>query len=74
MGSARTASEAGIRALIINSETHAKQAVESSHMIADIAVLDPELTFTVPPGITAATGLDAMPIASRPLPIGVPMT
>jgi alcohol dehydrogenase class IV len=57
---AGTGSEAGIRALVTNSATKAKMAVESPHMIADIAVLDPELTFTVPPAVTAATGVDAM--------------
>ncbi|MCB6179720.1 iron-containing alcohol dehydrogenase [Rhodobacter sp. Har01] len=57
---AGTGSEAGIRALVTNSATKAKMAVESPQMIADIAVLDPELTFSVPPAITAATGVDAM--------------
>ena len=38
----------------------AKIAVESPHLIADIAVLDPELTYSVPPAVTAATGVDAM--------------
>ncbi len=57
---AGTGSEAGIRALVTNSQTHAKMAVESPHMLADLAILDPELTFSVPPAITAATGVDAM--------------
>jgi len=57
---AGTGSEAGIRALVTNSATRAKMAVESPFMIADIAVLDPELTFSVPPAVTAATGVDAM--------------
>lgn len=57
---AGTGSEAGIRALVTNSQTKAKMAVESPHMLADLAVLDPELTFTVPPAVTAATGVDAM--------------
>lgn len=57
---AGTGSEAGIRALVTNSATKAKMAVESPFMIADIAVLDPELTFSVPPAVTAATGVDAM--------------
>ena len=57
---AGTGSEAGIRALVTNSETNAKMAVESAHMRADLAVLDPVLTYSVPPAVTAATGIDAM--------------
>ncbi|MEX2694949.1 iron-containing alcohol dehydrogenase [Rhizobium mongolense] len=55
-----TGSEAGIRALVTDPETMSKLAVESVHMLADIAVIDPALTFTVPPRTTAATGVDAM--------------
>lgn len=55
-----TGSEAGIRALVTDPETKAKLAVESLHMLADIAVIDPALTFTVPPRVTAATGVDAL--------------
>lgn len=57
---AGTGSEAGIRALVTNSETKAKMAVESKHMRADLAVLDPTLSYSVPPDVTAATGVDAM--------------
>lgn len=57
---AGTGSEAGIRALVTNSKTNGKMAVESSLMRADLAILDPELTFSVPPAVTAATGVDAM--------------
>ncbi|SIR38086.1 Alcohol dehydrogenase, class IV [Rhizobium sp. RU20A] len=57
---AGTGSEAGIRSLITDPVKGAKIAVESPHMIADVAVLDPQLTFTVPPAVTAATGVDAM--------------
>lgn len=57
---AGTGSEAGIRALVTDPETRAKIAVESPHLLADLAVLDPELTFSVPPQVTAATGVDAM--------------
>lgn len=57
---AGTGSEAGIRALVTDPETMAKLAVESIHMLADIAVIDPALTFTVPARTTAATGVDAM--------------
>ncbi|WP_454849201.1 iron-containing alcohol dehydrogenase [Rhizobium binxianense] len=55
-----TGSEAGIRALVTDPQTMAKLAVESPHMLADIAVIDPALTFTVPARTTAATGVDAM--------------
>lgn len=55
-----TGSEAGIRALVTDPETQAKLAVESIEMLADIAVVDPALTMTVPPAVTAATGVDAM--------------
>lgn len=55
-----TGSEAGIRSLVTNPETLAKLAVESPFMLADIAVLDPELTYSVPAAVTAATGIDAL--------------
>lgn len=55
-----TGSEAGIRSLVTNPETLAKMAVESQFMLADIAILDPELTYSVPAAITAATGIDAL--------------
>lgn len=57
---AGTGSEAGIRALVTNSVTTQKMAVESPLMSADLAVLDPSLTYSVPADITAATGVDAM--------------
>lgn len=57
---AGTGSEAGIRSLITDPDKGTKVAVESPHMIADLAVLDPELTYSVPPAVTAATGVDAM--------------
>ncbi len=55
-----TGSEAGTRALVTDPATQAKLAVESLYMLADIAVIDPALTFTVPARTTAATGVDAM--------------
>ncbi|WP_165224451.1 iron-containing alcohol dehydrogenase [Affinirhizobium pseudoryzae] len=57
---AGTGSEAGIRSLITDPAKGSKIAVESPHLIADLAVLDPELTYSVPPAVTAATGVDAM--------------
>lgn len=57
---AGTGSEAGIRALVTDTATGMKVAVESPHLLADIVALDPSLTITLPPAITAATGIDAM--------------
>ena len=55
-----TGSEAGTRALVTDPATQNKLAVQSRHMLADLAVVDPDLTMTVPPAVTAATGVDAM--------------
>ncbi|MCE9663516.1 iron-containing alcohol dehydrogenase [Halomonas sp. M5N1S17] len=57
---AGTGSEAGIRALVTDPETKSKIAVESPFLLADFAVLDPVLTYSVPPAVTAANGIDAM--------------
>ncbi len=57
---AGTGSEAGIRALITDPVAGSKIAVESPFLLADLAVLDPVLTYSVPSAVTAATGIDAM--------------
>ncbi|WP_321337488.1 iron-containing alcohol dehydrogenase [Breoghania sp.] len=57
---AGTGSEVGTRALVTDPETLNKVATESLHMLADIAIIDPALTVSVPPFVTAATGVDAM--------------
>ncbi|MBN2752996.1 MAG: iron-containing alcohol dehydrogenase [Rhodospirillaceae bacterium] len=57
---AGTGSEVGTRALITDPETNNKVAMESPHMLADLAVIDPILTQSVPPQVTAATGVDAL--------------
>ncbi|MEH2469993.1 alcohol dehydrogenase class IV [Nitrobacteraceae bacterium AZCC 2161] len=55
-----TGSEGGIRALVTDPVTQNKLAVQSRFMLADLAIVDPDLTMSVPPQITAATGVDAM--------------
>jgi alcohol dehydrogenase len=55
-----TGSEGGIRALVTDPATRNKLAVQSRFMLADLAVVDPDLTMSVPPQITAATGVDAL--------------
>lgn len=57
---AGTGSEAGIRALVTDASTLNKVAVESRYLMPDMVALDPDLTMSVPPAVTAATGIDAM--------------
>ncbi|MCC5958972.1 MAG: iron-containing alcohol dehydrogenase [Rhodobacteraceae bacterium] len=57
---AGTGSEVGTRALITDPTTHAKIATESPHLLADLAIIDPTLTVSVPAPITATTGIDAL--------------
>lgn len=37
-----------------------KQWINSSLLLPSVAVVDPELTMSMPPGVTAATGMDAL--------------
>lgn len=39
---------------------HTKDVITHDHLIADVAIVDPELTMTVPAKVTAATGADAL--------------
>lgn len=54
-----TGSEVGRAAVIITAEGR-KLGIISPHMLPSIALCDPELTYGLPPGLTAATGMDAM--------------
>ncbi len=57
---AGTASEITPVAVILDEERNLKVGVKSPLWFADVAVTDPELTLTMPPEVTAATGLDAL--------------
>lgn len=57
---AGTGSEAGTKSLVADSVSGGKMAVDSPKMLADLVVLDPQLTFSVPTAVTAATGVDAL--------------
>lgn len=55
-----TGSEAQSFAVIADSETHIKMACGDPKAAFRVAILDPELTTTMPRSVTAATGIDAM--------------
>ncbi len=57
---AGTGSEAGSRGLVTDPASLNKLAVQSDHMLADFAVVDPELTLSAPRAVTVATGVDAL--------------
>lgn len=57
---AGTGSEAQSFALISDSKTHVKMACGDKKAACRIAILDPLLTLTQPPRITALTGIDAI--------------
>lgn len=57
---AGTGSEAQSFALITNPDTHQKMACGDKKAACRIAILDPDLTRTVPRPVAAATGIDAV--------------
>jgi len=55
-----TASEVSRSIVITEDGTHTKFGIGNMEMMPDIAILDPEVTLSMPKGITAETGMDAM--------------
>ena len=55
-----TGSEVTPVAVVADEERGAKVGIASPHLIPLIAVCDPELTLTCPPGLTACSGADAL--------------
>lgn len=53
-------SETTVAAVITDSQTHRKAAINSPKLIPQYAVLDPVLTVGLPPFTTATTGMDAL--------------
>ena len=56
---AGTGSEVGRSSVITVKATNKKTIIFAPQMMPDIAVLDPEITLSLPKGLTAATGVDA---------------
>ena len=57
---AGTGSEVTIAAVIRDEAQGLKLEFNSPYLMPDVAILDPELTLSLPPGLTAATGMDAL--------------
>ncbi len=57
---AGTGSEVSMGAVILNREAGQKIILGEDHIIPRVAILDPTLTESLPPGLTASTGMDAL--------------
>lgn len=57
---AGTGSEVTRNAVLASAQHHVKVSLRSPLMLAKIAIIDPALTYDLPPAITASTGLDAL--------------
>ena len=55
-----TGSEVSPNAILLDESDQLKKGVVSPYLVPDAAIVDPLLTLSVPPGVTAATGLDAL--------------
>lgn len=57
---AGTGTEVTRNAVISSPEHHVKVSMRSPMMIPTVALVDPEVTLTMPPSVTASTGMDAL--------------
>jgi len=58
--SAGTGAEVTFTAVFINEATGSKGGMNGDPLYPDAAILDPELTISLPPNVTATTGIDAL--------------
>ena len=56
---AGTGAEVTFTAVFINEKTNSKGGMNGDPLYPDAAILDPALTLSLPPSVTAATGIDA---------------
>ncbi|MCP1146783.1 iron-containing alcohol dehydrogenase [Lysinibacillus endophyticus] len=54
-----TGAEVTMNAIFEDEEQQVKRGIISSCLLPDIAIIDPDLTLTCPPRVTAASGIDA---------------
>lgn len=57
---AGTGSEVGRASVITDVSEHVKKIIFHPKMLPSVVILDPELTYGLPPFLTAATGMDAL--------------
>ena len=57
---AGSGSEVSPNAVLIDETERVKKGVVSPHLVADVAFIDPQLSLSVPPAVTAAVGVDAL--------------
>ncbi|HOC59562.1 MAG TPA: iron-containing alcohol dehydrogenase [Smithellaceae bacterium] len=57
---AGTGSEVTFTAVFIRKNLKKKEGINSPYLYPELALLDPELTVSLPPAVTAQTGLDAL--------------
>ncbi|MFC1568831.1 iron-containing alcohol dehydrogenase [bacterium] len=64
---AGTGTEVTKNAVITSTEHQVKVSMRHAWMVPALAIVDPELTYSLPPDITASTGLDALTQLIEPL-------
>ena len=73
---AGTGAEVTRNAVLMVEKRRVKVSLRSASMLPAVAIVDPELTYSLPPGVTASTGLDAVTQCLEPFvsPKGNPIT
>lgn len=57
---AGTGSEVSDACILKDDITHVKSGIRSKYLVSNVSLIDPELTLTMPPRLTASTGMDAL--------------
>jgi alcohol dehydrogenase class IV len=67
---AGTGAEVTRNAVLASPEHQVKVSLRSPHMLPRVALVDPELTYSLPPAVTASTGMDALAQVIEPFVSG----
>ena len=57
---AGSGAEVTANAVLTDTERAIKASIRSPHLLPDVAIVDPELTLSLPPDVTAHSGMDAL--------------